>query len=1020
MSTLTDWELIQDFAERRSDAAFAELVHRHLDFVYASAVRQIQRPDLARDVTQAVFLLLARKASSLRRGVILSGWLFRSARFLAARAVREENRRRRREQEAAQMILEHQTPNPSEELRRELELHLDDALAALGEADRNIVLLRYFERQHLHEVGERLGLSEAAARKRVARAVEKLRSFFNRRGLTLSSAALMGLLWEWQSNAAPTGLAQTVCAAVGAGVGAAGATSTVAALVAAGLRDWAWFQAKAILLWAAGVAAVVVGTGLWLGVGGHQPAIDTPTISTPGIPLPASTAPNAAPSPPQQRAEAASRSAGHRFLLNVLDRESNQPIPDARVLAEIGDRGGDGRFEEQRTGQDGLCEFTVPDKPFHTFLVWLCATGYVPVVMSWAAHEFTDSDVLYVCKLIRGTVLKGEVRDEQGQPVTDAQVQLSGPGTDMARRENTAYNPRLATTRTDQAGHFYFDQLPIEWEGGPIRVGVTHRSFATVSFWLQGAQEFATNRVVTLTRGVPLRGQVIGPRGDPVAGATVGEAHTPFGLETKTDFQGRFEFNHATVGTHTLVVRAEGYNWSEQAVLAGANEPEVTLQLRMAKRGEPSKPNPLRLHGTVVDAENSEPVPNFNVVFDAQLGSAKRLLGEGSNGAFDWKMERASGREFSLEVDADGFFPQTIKMLRTAAEDYQFEFRLKRGANLTGVVLQPDGQPAAHAAAGLATRFKYGPVLSAGGKLMNDPAVPNRTEVVATDTYGRFSLRPKPDAERILITHETGCAEVPVTTLTTNHMITLSAWGEVEGLLHNADGPAENVSIRAASGPGLGQDSLWAFDEKTRTDSKGRFRLRYVPPAELRVSWHIDPHNSELGNSGSGHAETVTVRAGETAHVALGGNGVTVVGRLVLSPPLTNYNWTLDPQALVQRRPDLPQVHRRDSPNDEPALFHALAVRDSEIAKYYLVIQPDGAFRADDVLPGNYVLQVKISAPPEEPVAKEIWLQPPRREIGKVDLPVVIPEPNSDKPGEPLDLGVITIPVTNSAPVARR
>ena len=79
MNAMTDAELIQAYVERQSETAFTELVNRHLGFVYSSALRQVQRPDLAADVAQAVFLLLARKASALRREVVLSGWLFPSS-----------------------------------------------------------------------------------------------------------------------------------------------------------------------------------------------------------------------------------------------------------------------------------------------------------------------------------------------------------------------------------------------------------------------------------------------------------------------------------------------------------------------------------------------------------------------------------------------------------------------------------------------------------------------------------------------------------------------------------------------------------------------------------------------------------------------------------------------------------------------------------------------------------------------------------------------------------------------------
>src|SRR5262245_39181953 len=138
MSTESDRELIRTYVEGRSQTAFAELVNRHLGLVYASALRQVQSPDLAKDVAQAVFLLLARKAATLPATVILSGWLFRSARFIAARAQREENRRRRREQEAAEMI--HSTSHPENELWRAVDPHLDDAMAALGQGDRDVLL----------------------------------------------------------------------------------------------------------------------------------------------------------------------------------------------------------------------------------------------------------------------------------------------------------------------------------------------------------------------------------------------------------------------------------------------------------------------------------------------------------------------------------------------------------------------------------------------------------------------------------------------------------------------------------------------------------------------------------------------------------------------------------------------------------------------------------------------------------------------------------------------------------------
>jgi RNA polymerase sigma factor (sigma-70 family) len=174
---MNDTELLQAWATRRDEAAFTELVRRHLGLVQASARRQVGTSPLAEDVTQAVFLVLARKAGSLGSRVVLSGWLFRTTRFVAARAVRAEQRRNRNESLAAMQ------PTASDdavlpEHWNEVEPHLDAALAALPAADRDALLLRYFEGRPLRAVGERLGIQEEAAKKRVGRAVPNLAASF--------------------------------------------------------------------------------------------------------------------------------------------------------------------------------------------------------------------------------------------------------------------------------------------------------------------------------------------------------------------------------------------------------------------------------------------------------------------------------------------------------------------------------------------------------------------------------------------------------------------------------------------------------------------------------------------------------------------------------------------------------------------------------------------------------------------------------------------------------------------------
>src|SRR5947209_16501230 len=129
MNSQTDQQLLRDYTRRRSEAAFAELVRRHVDFVYSAALRMVRDAHLAEDVTQSVFIALAKNARHLADYAVLSGWLHRTTQNLAANAVRSDVRRRAREQEAAAMneLLSAQPEAGWEYIAP----HLDEALGEL-------------------------------------------------------------------------------------------------------------------------------------------------------------------------------------------------------------------------------------------------------------------------------------------------------------------------------------------------------------------------------------------------------------------------------------------------------------------------------------------------------------------------------------------------------------------------------------------------------------------------------------------------------------------------------------------------------------------------------------------------------------------------------------------------------------------------------------------------------------------------------------------------------------------------
>ena len=233
MTELNDAALLRRYAEDRSEEAFAEIVRRHLDLVYSAALRRLGGDThRARDVAQIVFAALARKAAALSRRPLLASWLHVSAHHAAAEVVRGEQRRRAREEEAH--IMQDDSPQPNLKIVWERMLpELDDAIRELKETDREAVLLRYFERRGFAEIGAALRLNEEAARKRVDRALDKLRGALGRRGITSSSAALAVMLEQQAIVAAPEGLAIAVSASassqliVATGTGAAAITTAL-------------------------------------------------------------------------------------------------------------------------------------------------------------------------------------------------------------------------------------------------------------------------------------------------------------------------------------------------------------------------------------------------------------------------------------------------------------------------------------------------------------------------------------------------------------------------------------------------------------------------------------------------------------------------------------------------------------------------------------------------------------------------------------------------------------------------
>lgn len=207
-----DAQLLRRYLDERSEEAFAELVRRHIGWVYHAGLRRTGgRHDLAQEVAQYVFTAVAQDADMLSRRETLAGWLYLTARYASNRALRSEIRRRKHET-AAHVMMEREQSTQDPEWDR-IRPALDEVMDTLSARDRETLLLRFFEGMGFAEIGVALELSEDGARKRVERSLEKLRSRLARRGVTSTAGALGGLLAA-QSSAA---VGNEVVAAVTAG-----------------------------------------------------------------------------------------------------------------------------------------------------------------------------------------------------------------------------------------------------------------------------------------------------------------------------------------------------------------------------------------------------------------------------------------------------------------------------------------------------------------------------------------------------------------------------------------------------------------------------------------------------------------------------------------------------------------------------------------------------------------------------------------------------------------------------------
>jgi len=457
MLELNDNVLLKEYVEHGSEEAFATLVARHVNKVYSVALRHTRNPHQAEEITQAVFVLLARKSRQLGKRVILSGWLCRTARLSAVTFVRSEIRRTRREQEGHMQNLLNESES---EVWPQIAPFLDVAMAGLSEADHDAVALRFFDGKGMKEIGAALGASEDATKMRVNRAVEKLRSFFTRRGIVCSAAVLTAAISANAVQAAPIGLAVTVSTAAALSGTAIATTATTTATKVIALIT----APKALV---AGIAAVA----LTAGVGTY--VIQQVTAAAP--------------------VEWADSETG------ILKTPDGKPLPNAdvylstiAVTVPIYFSTLPPKVAVARTGADGRFSFPLAPENRAVIVVHEKGYGQITVTELVKRHELT----LQPWARVEGTLREGS------RPLAGEWIYLSRTHFGSKIERETFRTQHDARTKTDADGHYIFPRV------APGDLWISWRNYwnQTRYFDIQSGQ---TNVADIGGRGRPVTGRVI-------------------------------------------------------------------------------------------------------------------------------------------------------------------------------------------------------------------------------------------------------------------------------------------------------------------------------------------------------------------------------------------------------------------------------------------------------------------------------------------------------------------------------
>ena len=521
---MSETELLRAFWNERSEEAYAELVRRYAGLVFSVARRRVPTAALAEDITQIVFIRFAQKPPKLQNQVQLAAWLHRTTLHVALDTLRSETRRRAREQQA---ILMDPAPNT---LWDDISPKLDEALNELKDEDRQALLLRFFGRKSMRDIGAVFGVSEDAAKMRVSRAVDRLRTQLGVGAAGCTVAMLSTLLLEYSVEAAPGPLVSRLTTmrlpALGGVTGMRGLLALLRRISPLELA-----AGGAVLL------LIGIGAGHLLRSGSTRPpelASESPTLATDKrLEEGRQPRPDAIPNrPPVNDPKTA------KIIFHVLDAETGRGLAGTKVHYAFFGPGGAGESHGILTDPNGDATIAEPDDPTKNAgpNVFVTAEAHVPKVVGFIYGAVPPD---YTIRLDPATTVGGKVVDEQGLSVSGVEILVQGPGNKPGQIENIDF--QTCPVGSSEDGSWTCSYIPIDYTN-EIRFILKKPGYAVTFPIVQVAQVNLTNLVLTLNSGFTITGQVTDALRRPINNAEIrivsGDSHKR--QSTRTDEQGHF------------------------------------------------------------------------------------------------------------------------------------------------------------------------------------------------------------------------------------------------------------------------------------------------------------------------------------------------------------------------------------------------------------------------------------------------------------------------------------------------